>query len=44
MSATPLFMMDLIIGANQNIESKKIIKDLNKIAEKLGVEINLKKY
>ena len=43
-SATPLFMMDLIIGTNRNIQSKKIIKDLNEIAEKLGVEINLKKY
>jgi len=43
-SATPLFMMDLIITTSKEINENKIIKDLNKISEKLGVEVNLKKY
>ena len=43
-SATPLFMMDLIITTSEGINENKIIKDLNKISEKLGVEVNLKKY
>ena len=43
-SATPLFMMDLIITTSEEINENKIIKDLNKISEKLGVEVNLKKY
>jgi len=40
-SATPLFMMDVIIGTKEKINQEQIIQ-LNKIAEKLGVEINLK--
>ena len=44
MSATPLFMMDLIITTSIEIDENIIIKDLNKISEKLGVEVNLKKY
>ena len=43
-SATPLFMMDLIITTTQEINRDKLIEDLNKISEKLGVEVNLKKY
>ena len=43
-SATPLFMMDLIITTSEEINENKIIKDKNKISEKLGVEVNLKKY
>jgi len=43
-SATPLFMMDLIITSSKEINKNRIIKDLNKISEKLGVEVNLKKY
>ena len=43
-SATPLFMMDLIITTSEEINENEIIKDLNKISEKLGVEVNLKKY
>jgi len=43
-SATPLFMMDLIITTSEEINENKIIKDLNKLSEKLGVEVNLKKY
>ena len=41
-SATPLFMMDVIIGSKKKINEKKIIIELNKIAEKLGVEVELK--
>ena len=43
-SATPLFMMDLIITTSEKINKNKLIEDLNKISEKLGVEVNLKKY
>jgi len=43
-SATPLFMMDLIITTSEEINENKIIKDLNKLSEKLGVEVDLKKY
>ena len=41
-SATPLFMMDVIIGSKKKINEKKIMIKLNKIAEKLGVEVKLK--
>ena len=41
-SATPLFMMDVIIGSRKKINERKIIIELNKIAEKLGVEVELK--
>jgi len=43
-SATPLFMMDIIITTNKELNKSIIIDDLNKIAEKLGVEIDLRKY
>jgi len=43
-SATPLFMMDIIITSSEKINENEIIQDLNKISEKLGVEANLKKY
>jgi len=43
-SATPLFMMDLIITTSEEINENKIIKDLNILSEKLGVEVDLKKY
>ena len=43
MSATPLFMMDIIVATNQKNKINEIIKNLNEIAEKLGVEVNLKK-
>ena len=43
-SATPLFMMDLIITTSEKINKNKLIEDLNKISEKLGVEVNLKTY
>ena len=43
-SATPLFMMDLVITTLEELHESKIIKDLNALSEKLGVEVNLKKY
>ena len=43
-SATPLFMMDLIITTLEKIDKNKLIKELNEISEKLGVEVNLKEY
>ena len=43
-SATPLFMMDIIITTNEELNKSIIIDDLNKIAEKLGVEVDLRKY
>ena len=42
-SATPLFMMDVIIGSKKQINEEKIMIELNKISEKLGVEVTLKK-
>jgi len=42
-SATPLFMMDVIIGSKKEIHQTKLILELNQISEKLGVEISLKK-
>ena len=42
-SATPLFMMDVIIGSKKELNQNKIIEELDQIAEKLGVEISLKK-
>ena len=41
-SATPLFMMDLIIESKNTIDENKLEKELNIIAEKLGVEIKIK--
>ena len=43
-SATPLFMMDLVITTLEELHESKIIKDLNALSEKLGVEVNLTKY
>ena len=37
-------MMDVIITTNEELNKSIIIDDLNKIAEKLGVEVDLKKY
>jgi len=44
MSATPLFMMDLVIGSKSKINIQKINEKLNIIAEKLGVEVVVKKF
>ena len=44
MSATPLFMMDLVIGSKSKINIQKINDKLNVIAEKLGVEVVVKKF
>ena len=44
MSATPLFMMDLIIDSEENINQKNIKKELETIADKLGVGIEIKKF
>ena len=41
-SATPLFMMDLIVGSKNKIDHSKLENELNMIAEKLGVEIKIK--
>ena len=42
MSATPLFMMDLIIGSKTKIDFQKLDEKLNFISEKLGVEVSIK--
>jgi len=44
MSATPLFMMDIIIGSKLDINKQKLNKKLNEISEKLGVEVAIKKF
>lgn len=44
MSATPLFMMDLIIGSISKINIQKLNDKLNFISEKLGVEVEIKKF
>ena len=44
MSATPLFMMDLIIGSKSKINEKDLDKKLNNLGEKLGVEVTIKKF
>ena len=43
-SATPLFMMDLVITTSEEFNESEIIKDLNELSERLGVEVNLTKY
>lgn len=43
-SATPLFMMDLVITTSEELNESKIIKELNELSERLGVEVNLTKY
>ena len=44
MSATPLFMMDLIIGSKSEINKQELNEKLNEISEKLGVEVVIKKF
>ena len=44
MSATPLFMMDLIIGSKSKINEKDLNKKLNGVGEKLGVEVTIQKF
>ena len=44
MSATPLFMMDLIVTTLEDVNQKKILENLNEISKKLGVEVSFKKY
>ena len=44
MSATPLFMMDLIIGSKSKINEKDLDKKLNNLGEKLGVEVTIQKF
>ena len=44
MSATPLFMMDLIIGSKSKINKNELNEKLIGVAEKLGVEITIKKF
>ena len=44
MSATPLFMMDLIIDSEEDINQKNIKKELEIIADKLGVGVEIKKF
>ena len=43
-SATPLFMMDLIIGSKKIINQNDLEESLNVISEKLGVEVEIKKF
>ena len=43
-SATPLFMMDLIIGSKKIINQNNLKESLNVISEKLGVEVEIKKF
>ena len=42
-SATPLFMMDVIIQIIEEKDITTILEELHLIADKLGVEIHLKK-
>jgi len=44
MSATPLFMMDLIIGSKSKINEKDLNEKLNSVGEKLGVEVTIQKF
>ena len=44
MSATPLFMMDLIIGSKSKINDKDLNEKLNGVGEKLGVEVTIQKF
>jgi len=44
MSATPLFMMDVIISSKSDINKQELNKKLNKIAKKLGVEVSIKNF
>tara|TARA_B100001250_G_scaffold338893_1_gene306077 strand:- start:558 stop:1073 length:516 start_codon:yes stop_codon:yes gene_type:complete len=44
MSATPLFMMDLIIGSKSKINEKDLNEKLNGVGEKLGVEVTIQKF
>ena len=42
MSATPLFMMDIVIGSKTKLDIGDVSKNLNEIATKLGVDVSLK--
>ena len=42
MSATPLFMMDIIVGSKIQLDIGNVSKNLNEIATKLGVDVSLK--
>lgn len=42
MSATPLFMMDIIVGSKIQLDIENVSKNLNEIATKLGVDVSLK--
>ena len=42
MSATPLFMMDIVIGSKTKLDIGDVSNNLNEIATKLGVDVSLK--
>ena len=42
MSATPLFMMDIVIGSKTKLDIGDVSNNLNGIATKLGVDVSLK--
>ena len=42
MSATPLFMMDVVIGSKTKLDIGDVSENLNEIAAKLGVDVSLK--
>lgn len=42
MSATPLFMMDILIGSKTKLDIGDVSNNLNEIATKLGVDVSLK--
>jgi len=44
MSATPLFMMDIIIGSKLEINETELNQKLNSIADELGVEVVIKNF
>ena len=44
MSATPLFMMDLIIGSKSKMNEQDLNEKLNGVGEKLGVEVTIQKF
>ena len=37
-------MMDLVITTSEELNESEIIKELNELSERLGVEVNLTKY
>ena len=42
MSATPLFMMDIVIGSKTKLDIGDVSNNLNEIATKLGIDVSLK--